>query len=316
MNDFADFIRSTGPDKGASEPVTRPPEKRIRTRRGGERLQAREAQVRRSHNDELIALLKQGPPGETGSGARVTAPVRKPASSRFDQNSVASTVDSYANRSVLSTNSRTGLLPDAHSNAVRQNAVQRSAPEDGDMPKIKRTRRRVKDPYAISDDEDENDENITPTATGGGREESLADFLSSMTPPTEGNAPAPLYLSKETIREVQRRASNAGGNKGAAGAGHVSGNARATAAKARGGYEDNGARNAGQPRGNFQARDERAGKSSTSDLAAFLNSSAPGPDTMDSGPRARFTPQSGGGRGSESGFSKMFSRKRTKSGLA
>jgi hypothetical protein len=229
--DFADFIRSTGPENAANDPPqlnkqlpsvsTRSSQiaksqGRFRTSKGGERLQARDAQVRRSQNDELIALLNQGPPSETGAAGATGAMNRGPTARKavgapkFDQNSVASTVDSYAGRSVQSsTNSRTGLL-ESNNNAARAGLGKRAPPADDDMPAVKRTQRRVKDPYAISDDEEDEENAATPTAPVGGKEESLVDFLNSVPPPQDGNPPPALNLSKSTIKEMTRRTSNAG----------------------------------------------------------------------------------------------------------
>jgi hypothetical protein len=338
--DFADFIRSTGPENAINDPPqlnkqlpsvsTRSSQiaksqGRFRTSKGGERLQARDAQVRRSHNDELIELLNQGPPSETGAaGATNRGPTARKAvaAPKFDQNSVASTVDSYAGRSVQSsTNSRTGLL-ESNNNTARVGLGKRAPPADDDMPAVKRTQRRVKDPYAISDEEEEGENAATPTAPGGGREESLVDFLNSVPPPQDGNPPPALNLSKSTIKEMTRRTSNAGAKARSAvpSASKISGNIRAAAAAAgartRSGsitQEEEGAGRRSRSKPQFQARDERAGKSSTRELVEFLNSASPPPgaNQSDSG-----FASSGSGNPGDAGFSRMFSRRRGKSGIA
>jgi hypothetical protein len=127
--------------------------------------------------------------------------------------STASTLDSKQSSQTI--NSRTGLIPEpkvvqpAYSNQPQQLSGNMASNE----PVVTKTRRRVKDPYAIdfSDDEDDEDEdqltalppsNQPPPAA---RQESLMDFLNGMDPPSTSK-PEPFMLSPETIAAAKARA--------------------------------------------------------------------------------------------------------------
>ena len=237
--DFADFIRSTGPDGAPMAPtpskatalagnpsatstpsgstrgrVPRAPRKDAAalladtspsssTRSNGRpRLQARDAAVRTNGTADLVSFLNSGPPGASSTGA--TASNRQAAQAK-DSISLSSAPDSFAARSFQSVHSRTGLLENSKSAGVRSagpskstNTItpqQRPAPsEESGMPA--RKQRRVRDPYAIESDEDEDE--------GGGNEESLVDFLNSVPPPEANNSPPRLTLDKATVKQAQQ----------------------------------------------------------------------------------------------------------------
>lgn len=211
--DFADFIRSTGPDgqkalpripgsvkspannKMASTSTTAGPVPGGSPRAGnmtkataGPRLKAREP-TNRSNTNDLVDALRQGPPGayRVASG---NLPIRN-ARDQDDSddfgygttrgtNSMNSTQDSFVANSV---NSRTGLISPA------ERPMRRADDSDGPV----RKSRRPRDPYAIDSDEDEDeDEVITPRTNEG---ESLMDFLSTPPPAGARLTPPPLDVS-------------------------------------------------------------------------------------------------------------------------
>ncbi|KAL8955428.1 MAG: hypothetical protein Q9193_006718, partial [Seirophora villosa] len=172
------------------------------TKRPTAKLQAREATYEPTHNEDLLDFLKQGPLDDRGNERR---PILGPAASVVPQNphitsnmrtrisdntrsSVASTHDSsFANQSIRSTNSRTGLLDSPRAQPSRSPPhTQRQVPSFSEPPQAVRKQRRVRDPYAIdtdSEDDNENDRPRTPKAQPQqGQPESLIDFLQSTAP--------------------------------------------------------------------------------------------------------------------------------------
>ncbi|KAI4174336.1 MAG: hypothetical protein LQ348_006400, partial [Seirophora lacunosa] len=172
------------------------------TKRPTAKLQAREATYEPTHNEDLLDFLKQGPLDDRGNERR---PIPGPAASVVPQNphitsnmrtrisdntrsSVASTHDSsFANQSIRSTNSRTGLLDSPRAQPSRSPPhTQRQVSSFGEPPQAVRKQRRVRDPYAIdtdSEDDNENDRPMTPKAQPQqGQPESLIDFLKSTAP--------------------------------------------------------------------------------------------------------------------------------------
>ena len=151
--------------------------------------------------------------------------------------SAASTLESKDSTATI--NSRTGLIPSpsvvqpAYSGGPGQLSGSMSGGGDA-MEGITKTRRRIKDPYAIDlsdedededDDEDEDQLTALPTPTGNQperqlqqpaqrqtaprqREESLMDFLNGMDPPGGASSakPQPFLLSEETIAAAKARA--------------------------------------------------------------------------------------------------------------
>ncbi|KAL8707734.1 MAG: hypothetical protein Q9220_007254 [cf. Caloplaca sp. 1 TL-2023] len=238
--DFADFIRSTGPEKSqvnVRDQTTLPPSSMSRTSRGmtpdqrststtsvgrkitkpnpsvskspppvtqftppkrtAAKLQAREATYQPTHNEDLLDFLKQGPaddrgiekssvPGPVASVVPQNPPIPSNLRARASDNtrsSVASTQDSsFAARSVRSTNSRTGLLDNSRGPYGGSSPPLSQRPSTfNEPPQMVRKQRRVKDPYAI--DTDSENEDHPPTLKPQRQEESLIDFLNSTPPP-------------------------------------------------------------------------------------------------------------------------------------
>jgi len=267
-------------------------------------MEPRSPAGQRSGNDDLIDFIRQGPPNASNGQHRIprsVAPFRTTVDSdQFDrmldengnvESAYGSQVSTTSRQSSQTANSRTGLLPKqnvtqpAYSNMPQKLTGNMSNSE----PQITRTRRRVKDPYAIdTDDEDEDLLTALPKSTRPQRDESMMDFLNSMEPPTN-NQPQPFMLSPETIAAAKARAakgsshssssgltssntirnSGTGGNTGKPGAGpHAVASPHANTSAPR----------AYKPK--LQARaaatsDARAGRSTTNDLADFLRNSGP-----------------------------------------
>jgi hypothetical protein len=225
-------------------------------------------------NGDLIDFIRQGPPDANHKQPRIPkniAPFRTTVDSdTFDtmlggHGGVESAYESRADRtternvaesaygsaastleskdSTATINSRTGLIPSpsvvqpAYSGGPGQLSGSMSGGGDA-MEGITKTRRRIKDPYAIDlsdedddedDDEDEDQLTALPTPTGNHqperqllqqqpaqrqaapprqREESLMDFLNGMDPPGGASSakPQPFLLSEETIAAARARA--------------------------------------------------------------------------------------------------------------
>ncbi|EHY58655.1 hypothetical protein HRR83_007378 [Exophiala dermatitidis] len=174
------------------------------------KFQARDARgPRTAESSDLIDFIREGPPRPPGDHRidRNVAPFRTtmdsddlnalappPEQDSKGRNSVGSAQESSVTiRSMPSSmNSRTGLLDSTNraSNKFASGAggsahtVSRQPviPEADGMPQ--RTRRRVRDPYAIdySDEEDDMEE-MSPPQQRRGEEESLVDFLRNTAPP-------------------------------------------------------------------------------------------------------------------------------------
>ncbi len=204
-------------------------------------------------NGDLIDFIRQGPPDANHGQPRIprsVAPFRTTVDSdQFETmlgghgnvesayGSAASTLESKDSTQTI--NSRTGLIPSpsvvqpAYSNTPQQLTGSMSGPDSD--PHITRTRRRIKDPYAIdlSDEEDEDDDEdgdqltALPTPTNQPspqaqrlppprqqappRQESLMDFLNGMEPPSSSK-PQPFMLSEETIAAARARAAAGSSN--------------------------------------------------------------------------------------------------------
>lgn len=203
-----------------------------------------------SGNDELIDFIRQGPPNTNNGQPRIprnVAPFRTTVDSdQFDHmlgnhgnvesafGSTSSTLDSK--HSTQTVNSRTGLIPapkvvqPAYSNTPQNLSGSMASNE----PIITKTRRRIKDPYAIDssddddlddlDEDDEVEDQLTalpysstnqpqpqpPPAPAQKpqrqeKQESLMDFLNGMDPPSTSK-PQPFMLSQETIAAARARA--------------------------------------------------------------------------------------------------------------
>ena len=235
MRDFADFIRSTGPEadpkkvyKSSAAPenhsrnisassqqptqqagLNRKTSFKRLTKQGqviapkqsegslptrsSSKLRARDPII--SSNDttaDLADFFRSTPPGGTSdSGSHFQRSVSgQPATHGLSNGrgigsgtSIASTQDSFAPSKMTqsSTNSRTGLL-ESGNRAAAKSAVQRTdRSESGGFPV--RKQRRMRDPYAIDSDEDDDGLDGPPIQD----EESLSDFLRNYTPPPESN---------------------------------------------------------------------------------------------------------------------------------
>ncbi|KAI4123815.1 MAG: hypothetical protein LQ341_007147, partial [Variospora aurantia] len=244
--DFADFIRSTGPEEksgisqrdGATSPPASPASKMNPNRamtpgqrsmsgtstgkkitkpnpglskspspvaptppskRPVSKLQAREATYEPTRNEDLLEFLKQGPvdrgnerrpiPGPAASVVPRNPHVASNPRTRISENtrsSGASTQDSsFANQSIRSTNSRTGLLDSPRAQPSRSPPhIQRQVPSSGEPPQPVRKQRRVRDPYTIdTDSDDDKDDDYPGTPKPQPQQESLIDFLRSTAPP-------------------------------------------------------------------------------------------------------------------------------------
>ena len=204
--DFADFIRSTGPNSeprplakqsaerpevervtsGGSQANSRPPSRKITKQqpavsskksepnlppRGGSKLKARDPIASPTNTTaELADFFRSGPPGAQINNRSVSSPQPNGKVS-----SAASTQDSFAASKMTqsSTNSRTGLLDPSNRGKAGTQRPQ-------DMAGPVRKQRRVKDPYAIDSDEEDEVTEEEPA-----EEESLADFLRNYPPPDE-----------------------------------------------------------------------------------------------------------------------------------
>lgn len=264
-------------------------------------------------NDDLIDFIRQGPPNANTGQPRIprnVAPFRTTVDSdQFDTmlgghgnvesayGSTSSTLNSK--HSANTVNSRTGLIPapnvvqPAYSNTPQQLSGSMAANSPAE-PQVTRTRRRIKDPYAIdmSDEEDEDEDELTalpPSSkppmqqsahTSAPRQESLMDFLNGMDPPTT-NKPQPFMLSEETIAAARARANASNSSLSSSNTAIRNGSTNnapfGTASTA---SIASDAPRAYKPR--LQARapavaDPRAGvgRTGTSDLADFLKNSGP-----------------------------------------
>ncbi|KAI8953498.1 hypothetical protein F4801DRAFT_576390 [Xylaria longipes] len=216
MQDFAEFIRSTGPpganitrtsgaftgNSNITRSVTGPPSittsSSMETRRGP-RLQARDAIVNTSsESSELIDFIRRGPPSTNGNSHRIprtVAPFRNTQDSDYMTSAVGGkAVDAIipnVRTSQASTNITEASAPSSmNSQSALLNKSNRqqlhagnSFDEDDMMPK--RTRRRVRDPYAVDFSDEEDDEFDVIPKPKPKQEESLMDFLNNYPPPPE-----------------------------------------------------------------------------------------------------------------------------------
>lgn len=372
LQDFADFIRSTGPpgdknaqyNRGNTGPATAgrstvpthvAKSASIDSRRTNltsqSRFQARDAAVNpSSESSDLIDFIRRGPPNSNGNNPRIprhVAPFRTTMDS--DQMQMTGAVGGRAVDAVLpsirsseastnitetsapsSMNSQSALLNKA--NRAPQQFPGNNFDEDDMMPK--RTRRRVRDPYAIDfSDEDEEDYEIIPKPKVK-QEESLIDFLNNYPPPPEPT-PQPVAIPKKKssapnliarLRSSGNSSSKSSSNgqpKGLNPTDSRSLNSRAGPNANRGytpivvptGAEKYGGEvrppptapsgSTGRvPMKKFEPRDAHSTNTRTSDLASFLRDSEPPPQTV--AVASLPTPT----ETKSSGFSRMFERRK------
>ena len=235
ISDLADYVRSTGPSNddqlpkaitsggsvahsqkqsvlnAPASPAAAKPQNRLK-------FQARDARPSRSaESSVLIDFIREGPPREQGDHRinRNIAPFRTTMDSD-DLNTLASSLPKYSSDTNGNTtlNSNTPLVSHAPQTASAPQAQTQPSSqtrstmhdktnineEDG-MPK--RTRRRIKDPYAIDDSDDELFEEAPPQQP---REESLADFLRN-TAPTPSMVAQPILTSPTSTKSLNRNPS-------------------------------------------------------------------------------------------------------------
>ncbi|KAI1142613.1 hypothetical protein F5Y05DRAFT_409761 [Hypoxylon sp. FL0543] len=371
LQDFADFIRSTGPPGDHSAQYNRANTSAVRSAPGHvgksasidsrrtnltnrSHLQARDAAVNpSSESSDLIDFIRRGPPNSNGNNPRIprhVAPFRTTMDS--DQLQMSGAVGGRAVDAVIPTirnsetstnvtetsapssmNSQSALL----SKATRAQQYPGNNFDDDDM-MPKRTRRRVRDPYAIdfSDEEDE-ELDMTPKPKPK-QEESLIDFLNSYPPPPEPT-PQPMAIPKKKSSAPNLIARlRSGGNSISKSSGNPKGfnatDTRSLNSRAGNGRghtpivippvpEKFGAdirppptapsgsmgrvpSSMGRvPMKKFEPREAASSNSRTSDLASFLRDSEPPPQTMASLPSPTET--------KSSGFSRMFERRKKSS---
>ena len=245
VNDFAEFIRSTGPVNGSVNNTPRPlnihkgtngtprnasgtlPQRtetaklprRSESSAGRSRLQARDAIVPRGDISDLIDFVRSGPQLEkdTHRIPRTVAPFRSTMDSDVMTNAVAgkaidaSLPDRYSQVTTApsvdgSINSRSALL---NGNQAKKTVATKNSHDFDDedmMPK--RKTRRVRDPYAIDlsdEDEDEDIDTYHKPKQPAIKEESLADFLKNVPPPKESTV-QPIY-APEVVKNVKKKSS-------------------------------------------------------------------------------------------------------------
>lgn len=217
--EFAEFIKSTGPTSAPFQsPVASPTADSFKgarsqsklsvssnaSRSNRPRLQARSADTGGSQASDLIDFIREGPP-QPGAHRipRSVAPFRNTIDSEDLQldspqnekdnttRSSFSTRDgSTPNKSLTSLGSRTGLLDSKNRSNGQAKATGSKPMPPQDDPRPPRKQRRVPDPYAI-DDDDGDDELFAELndAKPQRKEESLIDFLRSEPPPDFEQAP-------------------------------------------------------------------------------------------------------------------------------
>lgn len=189
-------------------------------------MEPRSPAGQRTGNDDLIDFIRQGPPGANNGQHRIprsVAPFRTTVDSdQFDrmlddssniESAYGSQVSTASKQSSQTVNSRTGLLPTnngvvqpAYSNTPQK--LTGSMSQSTSEPHVQRTRRRVKDPYAIDISDEEDDDMLTalPKSSGGPnpKEEGFLDFLNSNEPPPS-NQTQPFVLSPATVAAAKAR---------------------------------------------------------------------------------------------------------------
>ncbi|KAI0012238.1 hypothetical protein F4779DRAFT_81974 [Xylariaceae sp. FL0662B] len=368
MHDFANFIRSTGPAGESSAQYNRantgtktivhnvtgptPVGKNASTdaRQTGSstrtRLQARDATVNASNeSSDLIDFIRRGPPTSNSSNPRIprhVAPFRTTMDS--DQMQMTGAVGGKAVDAVIpnvrtsqastnitetsapsSLNSQSALLNKANR---AQKYSNNNFDEDDMMPK--RTRTRVRDPYAIDfSDEEEDELDVTPKPQPK-QEESLIDFLNNYPPPPEPT-PQPMVVPKKkssapnliarlrssatltgrsalngSLRKPNPNETRSLQSRASTGRGYtpivVPPGAETIGSESRAPSYTPAAPAGRVPMKKFEPRDATS-TGQTSDLAMFLRDSEPPPSTM-----ARMSPPPEDK--SSSGLSRMFERRK------
>jgi hypothetical protein len=309
INDFADWIRTTGPNAEQEVQPISLPNRWSQTSSNKGPMVPREPDGRTTTSGELIDFIRRGPPQSAHGDHRIPRTVA-PFRSTMDSDDLGSLVNGASNNHSL--NSRPSVTDSFRSNAPLIDNSSRSAPRgqphlvsQQQPPKQNgKTRRRARDPYAIDSDEDDDFTALPPNQRGVAREpstENVADFLrataaGSSLPGAGGNGFAQHRALAAGGGASRNNASNHGATAVVGGAvqpvsargadGAAAGARSAGAAPPRGTHPAvvAGARGRGAGAGGrLQARAAGATRSfgglgyyqSTSDMADFLRSSGP-----------------------------------------
>lgn len=232
-------LKRAGKSAMAPPPVViaQNPKSVVSPKKSGPRLQARDATVPfGDRSADLIDFIRQGPPRERDTETprlpRTVAPFRSTMdsdeiSNGMTRESVTSTQDGSVGKSLRSSaNSRTGLLETTNrANGTAYNRTSGHPASRTDEPlRPQRKQRRVRDPYAIDTDSDE-DLDVGASSTTKRGEESLIDFLRNVPAPvsptmlqsgfddtedSEGNT----NLKKPRVSSVNTRAAQRGSASG------------------------------------------------------------------------------------------------------
>lgn len=273
--DFADFMRSTKP---TTEPtlvplVRSPSDSNLLNKAKAQAIQpprpfsrqklvAREPDVKGGGSSALIDFIREGPPSVHGAGEhripRTVAPFRSTADSD-DLKTLSSLIQTGTTPTGSMTSKTTRMTSAAPTSALSQTGRAGPSSSGSGMPPIVRKSRRVKDPYAIDSDDEDDYLTSLPSARPQQKEESLADFLRNTEPP-KANAPAPV-VSRTPITAK----SNAGGPVRSSSVANSTATSRLSKMK----FE---ARPAGATKSGFGGSGFHY---STNDMADFLRSSGP-----------------------------------------
>lgn len=264
-------------------------------------MQARDPDVKGNTSSELIDFIRNGPPSAQSGEHRIPRTVA-PFRTTMDSDDFKDYTPGSSNRASangVSPSSTQGLISAPNGNRGSQPIVlakQNLQPPAGGPV---RKQRRVKDPYAIDPDDEDDTLTALPNGDNAGsgrrgiqirKEESLADFLRNTEPPAS-NAPQPLINARPN-----------GLINGASGA-----NRPATQSSATSG---------GVPKKRFEARaagatptfQAREYYQTTNELAKFLGSSgppeggAPAPNVPSKGTSGGLRSGSGSKRGRQRGW--------------
>lgn len=276
--DFADFMRSTKP---TAEPtlvplVRSPSDSNLLNKAKAQAVQpprpfsrqklvAREPDVKGGGSSDLIDFIREGPPSAGGPGEhripRTVAPFRSTADSD-DLKALGSFIQSGTTPTGSMASKTQRPTSDASTTGRPQNGRAGPPNSSSDMPPIVRKSRRVKDPYAIDSDDEDDYLTSLPASRSRQQEESLADFLKSTEPP-KGNAPPPVVSMGRNPQTNQKP--NIGGPVRSSSIA----NSMATSRMSKMKFE---ARPAGATKSGFGGNGFHY---STNDMADFLRSSGP-----------------------------------------
>lgn len=350
--DLADYARSTGPQdqnqlpqpigarphvltndasartkSATSVKAGSPTNDRIDNR---PKYQARDARPSRgTETADLVEFLRDGPPTTVREHRidRKVAPFRttmdsedfstlvnQQKSALKERDSDNSTRDGRGVSSVIpSVNSQTPLVAPAGrtANGINVPAPDRQAyDDDNGMPK--RTRRRIKDPYAIYDSDDDDFEEELGGKQPRPQEESLLDFLRNTGPSSTATAQpvltdrasqrSPVATTSSAAREESPHLTQTGSKMDKYRPTHPT-------------HASHIQRNRSKPR--YEARDAKATRTDTAELAEYLRNSGPPPNThykpqpfILSSTSNASRPQPKPVAKEDSGLFKMFSKRR------